>query len=446
MSTNIEPSKYYDYSKKKTDVILEQLDQDHSNLLNPFPMDIFPKSIQHYISENVNSLGFNSEFFSCAVLSAFGTALGNLYHLQVKSGWTEKPLLWIVVVGDAGDGKSHAMELPFNPIKSREKESYKSYKDQLANYQLNPQTEKLPRLKNTLMRDFTYEALCQEHDNNQNGLCIFADEIMSWVNGFSRYSSSSQEDNYLTIFNGKEIKLTRKGTGTIIIPSCCINLIAGTQKGRLHELYAGDRSQSGFLDRLLFSIPDKINKTALNNNTTDQKINDCYSNIFSNIFDDYDNELGQIIPYSDEAFLRAQTFDKRIIDKYDNELTIYSSMAAKFRTYIHRFALLIELIDNYSNDKKVRDVSISSFEKATKLYKYFEHNGLKIRDRQSNKLTTATDSVKKMYKLLPQTFTTSEALKVAKDIKISSATAKRNLVHGVFKKKGHGKYEKVIFS
>lgn len=428
----------------KTNKISQELNKDYSKLTNTFPIEIFPTPIQDYIKENVKSLGFNQDHLCCSILSAFATAFSNRYHLKVKEGFVVKPILWLIICGKAGDGKSHVMNLPFKPIKDLESRYRKEFEAALKEHEANPENTVKPKCKDIMMNDFTLESLLANHKINPRGLCMFSDETMSFVNSFSRYSSSSQENNYLTMWNGSTVKMSRIGGGNYSIPEVCINHISGIQRSRIHELYKGDRAKSGFLDRFLFSYPDLIILNPLNNRSANPLVNQNYDTIFQRIFEKYDDQnLYKIIPYTSEAFDLACDFSRSILSRHINSGDVFTSMARKLETYFHRIALLIELIDCYANDKNVREVSIESAQMAEKVMMYFENTAIKIREQAIDPKSKINGTELKLYESLSDQFTTNQALKLKETIGVSEVTIKRYLKNEeIYEKRGHGKYKK----
>mgnify|MGYP000010446173 CR=1 FL=1 len=47
------------------------------------------------------------------------------------------------------------------------------------------------------------------HQDNKRGICLYVDELMSWLKNFNRYNSGSEEQFWLSVFSGKPIILDR---------------------------------------------------------------------------------------------------------------------------------------------------------------------------------------------------------------------------------------------
>ena len=99
-----------------------------------FPISVFPKMIQEIILDLNDNMGFSVDNTSASMIFAFSTAIGNSYKLEFKRDWIESALVYIAIIGDAGDNKTHPMEWVLEPIKQRDKESQSKYKLDKSHY------------------------------------------------------------------------------------------------------------------------------------------------------------------------------------------------------------------------------------------------------------------------------------------------------------------------
>jgi len=283
-------------SKNTGNNIIKALKREQQINENLFPIDIFPEPIKDFVNEIERTLSSNKEYACNSVLLAFSTAFGNMYKIKIKEEFYQKANLWLVLVGRSGDGKSHVVDLAFKPIKKLESKINEQYNQNLTEWsKIEDNPEPKPVLKDYLLYDLTFEGLCKSHKDNQHGLCITADEILSWYNSFGKYSKSSSDlNNYLTIWNGSSFKVSRKTTGNIYIKESYVNVIGGIQKDRFKEFSNGNKD-SGFIDRFLFCYPDKFKVKKLNKENFDLQVSKNYDTIFQNIFEKYDKESSTII-------------------------------------------------------------------------------------------------------------------------------------------------------
>ena len=74
----------------------------------------------------------------------------------------------------------------------------------------------------------------------------------------NKYREGSDEQFWLSSFDGETWVSNRKSTGVSMIDNPHIPIIGGIQPSVLTELASGgNRSDSGFMDRILFSYPEK---------------------------------------------------------------------------------------------------------------------------------------------------------------------------------------------
>jgi hypothetical protein len=153
-----------------------------------FPIEIFPEKILKIIQELHNSMNFNLEYLSSAMLSATSLAIGNTYRIKFIGNWIEKANLYMVIVGNSGDGKSHPISFAFKPIMDEDINRYKDYKSALKNYNdIKGEKEsgiEKPKYVKFILRDFTPESLIEKHKYNERGITILADELSGWIKNF----------------------------------------------------------------------------------------------------------------------------------------------------------------------------------------------------------------------------------------------------------------------
>ncbi|MFW6275425.1 MAG: BT4734/BF3469 family protein, partial [bacterium] len=160
-----------------------------------FPVDAFPEKVRNIILTLNEKQGFPVDFSAAAVLFACAVCSGNNYSLKIKNGWSEKPILYIVIVGKRGTMKTHPVNWYLKPIHERDGEKHKQFERAEAIYKENmelPRDEResieQPILTQTLLSDYTIEAINEAHQNNPKGLGVHRDEVAGLVNDFNNYT------------------------------------------------------------------------------------------------------------------------------------------------------------------------------------------------------------------------------------------------------------------
>src|SRR5699024_10537136 len=109
----------------------------------------------------------------------------------VKKGWRENPVLWISIVGRAGIGKTPSIDntlFPLERINSKEIKKYIKDKELFDQYEALSKKEKedypeikKPVKKQFIANDITLEALVDLHQESDNSVGVFKDELAGWL-------------------------------------------------------------------------------------------------------------------------------------------------------------------------------------------------------------------------------------------------------------------------
>ena len=61
----------------------------------------------------------------------------------------------------------------------------------------------MPHWKQMVVSDVTQESLGKVLSHNPHGVCLYSDELASWLKNFERYNKGSEEQFWLSLFNNK---------------------------------------------------------------------------------------------------------------------------------------------------------------------------------------------------------------------------------------------------
>ena len=231
-----------------------------------FPMDVFPERIQKIIYDLVTYENYNLEYTASIILSAYATAIGNTYHVKIKGNWVSSCALFMILVGRPGLGKTPPLGFLYQPIRENDRllldKAHKEY-DLYAQQQtvkkdgevMEPMEK--PRLVQTIISDFTPEAMLSIHYDNPRGIVLLVDEVVALFNSVKRYSAKSNLiEDLLSAYSGQPLKAVRKSEAfPMSICHPCINLIGGIQTNILDEIFKKEYEANGLTDRFLFVFP-----------------------------------------------------------------------------------------------------------------------------------------------------------------------------------------------
>lgn len=223
---------------------------------NAFPVHVLPERLQRIIRELHDSNGFPADYTAASMMAAISVAIGNSHRVEVKRNWHESAILYIAIVGRPGACKSHPLAFAMRPLVNADWKNNLDYQKKYAEYQQAiamsrkervhagfEQFPKEPKRLRYLVSDVTQEGLSAIHSHNPRGLCLWVDELSAWFKNFTRYNNGSEEQFWLSAFNGSTTMSDRKNSqNSIFIKRPFISVVGTIQKRLLTELANGERT------------------------------------------------------------------------------------------------------------------------------------------------------------------------------------------------------------
>ena len=437
-------------SMPKIEISKPQLIQEPKITRAQFPIDIFPDQIQSYIIESSNTLGLSIDYMGSSFMWLLSVIIGNSMRIQVKPGWHEVASLWIAVVGKPGIGKTpsiNQMIFPLRDLNIREQKEYARQYSKWRDYEAMDKKDKAmaehvdkPINKQFLVGDITLEALVDLHEQNPNSVGIFKDELAGWFKDMNKYRQGSDLEFWLSSWSGTSISLNRKTSKSAFVDKPMIPVLGGIQPSVFDEFTTGENKENGFVDRILISYPE-LQVNHYNANNIDQALIEWYTGFVQQFKYDIQslflkfNDKGEIQPLNVVFGTEANKEWVRIHDSItdmqnsDDENEYMKSMLPKQKSYIPRFALLINSLWSAldkDNTIPAQVITKQSVLKAEKLSEYFINMSKLVKQdvKEKNELLQAgraagTDKyamLKGMYKANPDLnkTTASEVLGVSR--------------------------------
>ena len=432
-----------------------------------FPLHIFPTPFQEIARDTSDNLGFSLDFIAGSLMFAAAVAIGNTHNVYIKGSWCEGPLLYMAIVGKAGTNKSHPMSFAMKPLFEHDGEQHRLFKQKYAEYQqLLSMTKKereeqgvtnqpeLPRQKRFIVSDITPEGLAVIHEQNKRGICLYADELKSWINNFNRYSKGSEEQFWLSNFSGKPIVIDRRSVeSSVFVARSHISVIGSIQLMQLRDLAKGDKGVNGFLDRILFLLPRKLEKEYWSRDDVSPTIKSRWSATITDLINlEYHvDENGEIQPvilkFTTDAQNKLFEWQRHNTDiangEFDERLEgIYS----KLEIYISRFALLLQMLRWVYREADKTSIDAQSVEGAIVLIEYFRNTASIVMDYiYGNELEKLSEIQRRLVDALPENFTTAEGVTIALKCGVAERTFKRFICNTqLFRREKQGQYTKNI--
>lgn len=365
-----------------------------------FPIDIFPTEMQNYLKECHSKLDSSIDYMGCSMLWLISVCVGNSINVEVKKGWIENLTVWISIVGKAGLGKTPSISNVISPlikINQKEIKNYIKERDKFDFYTNLGKKEKEehpevfePKKTQFIANDITLEALVDLHQESDNAVGVFKDELAGWLKDMNKYREGSDLEFWLSTWSGKSVnlnRLTRKGS---FVEKPFIPVLGGIQPSIFNSFYTDENKDNGFMDRMLLSFPD-LKIDCYNEKEIDENTLVWYKESIIMFYDTLKsfikrNDDGEIIPmtakFSEDARKEwVRMFNETtIIQNDENENEYLKSMLPKQKSYIPRFACLIHTFDEFfSEGGNTLLISKDSILKAEKLSKYFVATAKKIK-------------------------------------------------------------------
>lgn len=457
----IESQNQSEYEKLVYDIIKEINELDNDN----FPYQIFPPEIQEIINGANKDLGFPVEFLGASMLFAASVAIGNSHIVEVKNGFIQNAVIYLALVARPGTNKSHPLSFALDPIYRHDKMTYRQYNLEMREYdrimELSPgerkeqsiESYKRPFWKKTILTDFTIEGLAKVHKINTRGLGVHVDELAGWIKNFYRYSKGSEMEFWLSAYSGKPINIDRKTDDPIFIDLPFISVAGTIQTGVLDELAKNGRKQNGFIDRILFVMPEGIKKQYWSEGEIETSLIETWDQIITKLhttqlkLDDAAIPLPKRLRFNKAGKEFLLQWQKTNTDQCnDIEDEIISGIYSKMEMYVVRFALILQLL-KWACDVEGRDeIGVEAVEGAIKLVEFFKIQAIRVNSVTStfDPLIHLPENKIDLYNGLPKEFTTEEGLSVAYQCEVSESTYKRFLKDSaLFLRVKQGRYKKL---
>lgn len=181
------------------------------------------------------------DFAVCGLFAATSVCLGN--NIIIDSGdYQNRTNLWFLQIADSASGKSFPMKWFKKPLQKLQEE--------------DTGTEKKKRY---LLRDATYEAMCEVlRDNNHVGL--FPGEAIPVFRGIDKYNGGDcgTIQRFCDIIDGSEISYDRKGSPSFDVPHPFLSFLGDVQPALLKSILNYNIIAMGLAARILMVYPESV--------------------------------------------------------------------------------------------------------------------------------------------------------------------------------------------
>jgi hypothetical protein len=275
------------------------------------------------------------------------------------------------------------------------------------------------------------------------------DEIIGMIKNMNRYNKGSELEFWLSTWSGKSVSIDRKSDRSLLIEHPFISVAGTIQLGLLQDLAKDGMQVNGFLDRLLFVIAENLKKSHWQDAELNKETEQEYSAILNRVMDAISGAEPSIVDFTSNARSLFREWHREQTDRFNTlQDEQEKQILSKIEIYLIRFCLILEVMERACKGENMSDlfsINEKSVHGAIELCNYFTQQALKVRSIVSQEVSTDPTSVKiKCYAKLPEQFTTSEGLNIAKALKMSERSFKYFINdHALFTKISHGTYKKL---
>lgn len=215
----------------------------HLAAIPDYPAATIPGPLGELVAAGRDS-GLQPAFIGGAGLAALATVAG-LANLRITASWTERPALWIPLIGPRGSGKTPAQTFSYRLLRELDAERQALYGDEMCIWQETPRRERGERPKDESRRidDVTLEMVARWLSRGDGTGGVDVDELSGWLRGMGRYRSSGDGGDrarWLSLWSAQPWRYQRV-TGDIDIPiSRPVLAVCGGLQPPLHHLLGGE--------------------------------------------------------------------------------------------------------------------------------------------------------------------------------------------------------------
>lgn len=240
----------------------------------PFDNALLPRPLAPWVRDIAERMQAPVEYVAVAAMVAAGSVLGRKVGVrpQENTDWYEVPNFWGCIVGRPGVMKSPALQQALKPLNRLQASARTDHEQRCSEWDTqeierelradarkkalrkrlegnaNADTSDLscvpeiaPELRRYIVNDTSYQSLGELLRQNNNGLLVHRDELLSLLRSLDRDENVEAKGFYLTGWNGTEgYTFDRIGRGfDLHIPSVTISMIGSTQPGKLRDYISG---------------------------------------------------------------------------------------------------------------------------------------------------------------------------------------------------------------
>lgn len=406
-----------------------------------FPIERLPRKIGRIITTLADANKFSINYLSLSFLFALAVAIGRSRMAVLRTTWKVSPNLFCALVGEKSSVKTPVLRLATAPLSVLPDEDPHRRESDVA---VANNTA-----KQIIAQDITIEALLKLHDHNPYGIGIVRDELAGVFNGFNRYNfAGGDEEALLSLYSCAPTGVNRKtGSERFFIENPCVGLTGTIQPRVLARLIANAKN-NGFWERFIYVFDDLAGEPRqLDFDADDTAAAEAvvdwrwilYEVLSTGGFwsSDFSVREYPLAPEAVHLFQEWHNAREVALCEADPELL---GAFRKLAEQMIKISLILQVAREVTHETDREGViELASVENAIAIAEFLEGEAAKVRAigaREESALRTA------FLELLPDSFTTAEALQAVAQLGIGRRTFFDWVEKGYIIKNGRANYSK----
>lgn len=388
---------------------------------NPFPLGIFPKTLQKIIQDMNQERQFPIDYLGGAILWVVAVLIGATSYLKTTLGKTYCNI-YLMLVGVQGAVKSTPLSWAIEYLRLLDHAALTKLDEEMAEYEAamaRGEHVERPVAQRLLMDASTPEAFFRRLRENPKGVGQCAIEIKKAFTDLGRYAKSSDEEIYIRLFDGDTMTIDRAHQETLHVSRPFFCLSGTIQNHILKRVFTQDRIDNGLFARFI-EIVHYEERALLWNLTEDlpSNVDIRYENFLVKLLERRDSiDIEHPLEYTlaPEAAEMLQSWQNG--NEIEIELKGSDSDRATFRKiqiYVLKFTLIIQILADIDagRDNPDRIIDMTSAGLATALADYFFQSAKDLAQAASDRELSKKEQL--VYDALPDEFTSEQGLSIAK--------------------------------
>jgi Protein of unknown function (DUF3987) len=227
--------------------------------------DCLPEPLYRYVTAEAERLNVDPCPLAVHVLAACATSISDAWQIKPKrhDTWTQQARIWSCVVKDVGARGTEMIRTAFWPVRAAEQNLFDQWRREHAAWKQRQASRKKgadeeddpePRCRRLTTQDATIEAASDilKDGDEQAKLTVLCDELVAFLGGFGRYSSSGAAGRalWLEAYDGGPQRIDRIKRGHVYVPNWSVIVAGNIQPRRLAGM-AKDLIDDGLFQRFL---------------------------------------------------------------------------------------------------------------------------------------------------------------------------------------------------